>query len=157
MRVAMSGNNVRPMRSIDRWTPTNADERGNPKPQLGCATPGQPGRYRTARDGITKRQTRATPPMVFPALVFPQRPPHRPTPGPRAFRSLSAQERMLEASAIIEPRKFAHHVSDDRRPPRIRPFTGLAGTCVASCERAHRAGRERPGVAPRQIDNQETR
>jgi len=95
--------------------------------------------------------------MVFPALTFPPRPASHPTPAPRAFPSLSAQERMLEASAIIASRKFAHHVSDERRRPRIRPFAGLAGTCVASRDRARDAGRERPGIAPRQIDNQETR
>ncbi|RQS20142.1 hypothetical protein DIE06_10230 [Burkholderia sp. Bp8998] len=64
---------------------------------------------------------------------------------------------MLEASAIIASSKFAHHGSDDRRHPRIRPFAGLAGTCVASRERARQAGRERPAVAPRHIDNLETR
>ncbi|HKT65740.1 MAG TPA: hypothetical protein VJR91_19400 [Burkholderia sp.] len=95
--------------------------------------------------------------MVFPALAFPQRLACDPMPAPRAFRSLSARERMLEASAIIAPRKFTHHVSDDRRSPRIRPFADLAGCAIVSRDRARDAGRERPGVAPRQIDNQETR
>ncbi|WP_175835743.1 hypothetical protein [Burkholderia anthina] len=96
-------------------------------------------------------------PMVFPAPALARWPGSHPTPAPRAFRSLSAQERMLEASAIIEPHEFADHVSDDRRSPRIRPFTGRTRSAVASRDRACHAGRERPGTAPRHIDNQETR
>ncbi|WP_159085654.1 hypothetical protein [Burkholderia sp. MSMB0856] len=95
--------------------------------------------------------------MVFPALAFPQRPDLHPKTARRAFRSLSAQERMLEASAIIVSRKFVDDVSDDRRHPCSRPFAGLARTRAASRGRIRKAGRERPGVAPRQIDNQETR
>ncbi|MGU7812861.1 hypothetical protein [Burkholderia sp. AW49-1] len=95
--------------------------------------------------------------MVFPALAFQQRPDLRPKPAPRAFRSLSAQERMLEASAIIVSRKFADDVSDDRRHPRSRLFAGLARRRAALRERTRKTGREQPGVAPRQIDNQETR
>ncbi|KUY93233.1 hypothetical protein WS50_20655 [Burkholderia territorii] len=64
---------------------------------------------------------------------------------------------MLEASAIIVSRKFADDVSDDRRYPRSAPFAGLARRRAASRGRIRTVGRERPGVAPRQIDNQETR
>ncbi|WP_144245443.1 hypothetical protein [Burkholderia cenocepacia] len=64
---------------------------------------------------------------------------------------------MLEASAIIAAREFAHHVSDERRCPRLQPFRGLAGAAVASRDRVRDGGRERPGIAPRQIDNLETR
>ncbi|KUY54180.1 hypothetical protein WS46_02065 [Burkholderia sp. RF4-BP95] len=64
---------------------------------------------------------------------------------------------MLEACAIIVSRKFADDVSDDRCHPCSRSFAGLARTRAASRGRIRKAGRERPGVAPRQIDNQETR
>ncbi|OXJ20111.1 hypothetical protein CFB39_09160 [Burkholderia sp. AU6039] len=37
------------------------------------------------------------------------------------------------------------------------PFTGLAVPAATSCDRMQRAGCERPGLAPRRIDNQETR
>ncbi|RQT07420.1 hypothetical protein DF051_32625 [Burkholderia contaminans] len=37
------------------------------------------------------------------------------------------------------------------------PFTAPAVRAATSCDRMHRAGRERPGPAPRRIDNQETR
>ncbi|RQT56805.1 hypothetical protein E2P84_21945 [Burkholderia cepacia] len=37
------------------------------------------------------------------------------------------------------------------------PFNGLAVPAATSCDRMHRAGRERPGFAPRRTDNQETR
>ncbi|QOH34213.1 hypothetical protein C7S14_4860 [Burkholderia cepacia] len=37
------------------------------------------------------------------------------------------------------------------------PFNGLAVPAATSCDRMPRAGRERPGPAPRRTDNQETR
>ncbi|TDA43574.1 hypothetical protein EVG18_31970 [Burkholderia pyrrocinia] len=37
------------------------------------------------------------------------------------------------------------------------PFMGVAARAALSCGRTHHAGRERPGRAPRHIDNQETR
>ncbi|ORT86912.1 hypothetical protein B7G54_10655 [Burkholderia puraquae] len=37
------------------------------------------------------------------------------------------------------------------------PFKGVAVPAATSCDRVPRAGRERPGPAPRRIDNQETR
>ena len=49
--------------------------------------------------------------------------------GCRVFRTLSAQERTLEASAIITCRGFAHHVSNDRYSPPIRPFHWPCGAC----------------------------
>lgn len=63
-------------------------------------------------------------------------------PGTEPSSSLSGRERMLETSAIIASAEFAHYLPDDR--PR-----GLRGQrCI---------GRERPGPAPRQSENQETR
>ncbi|WP_321809988.1 MULTISPECIES: hypothetical protein [unclassified Burkholderia] len=76
---------------------------------------------------ITGRRIRAARPIVFPALTFQLRLAFRPTPAQRAFPGLSARERMLEASAIIASRKFADHVSDDRRDPAHPAFRGPCG------------------------------
>ncbi|AYQ38493.1 hypothetical protein CVS37_10525 [Burkholderia lata] len=37
------------------------------------------------------------------------------------------------------------------------PFSGRAVPAATSCDRVQCTGRERPGLAPRRIDNQETR
>jgi hypothetical protein len=113
----------------------------------------------------------ATDVMVFPArrmargaIVFDTPPPAtqaatvcRANTGCRGRPTLSAQERTLETSAIITCRRFAHHVSDDRRSRHDRRLHESGDACRRVARPARDAGRERPGPAPRHIDNQETR